>query len=751
MAGGNGKRPVADAPGTVADIDKAALAAYIALVRANKERNREMFEGFNPVTGRGCPGERALVKIPDFPVKRQWMPRKVAEKNRELKKVIKCGSIENYIKKEIGWEYTEEHVQDVIYMICCIRATEDPAFAFIAFYKIQDKMSGQMRPFSLNYPQRIILKELEDMREKRQPIRLIIAKARQWGGSTLSEGYEKWMQDFRHPQGWNIVILAHVQSATKRIKAMFTKMLASQPGWSLGVKGQRLKLGSYGGSQNDFIVETQKGEEVGSRVISIGSYENYDSMRSADMKCAHFSEVAYWKKTDGKEPEEVLSSIDIPEIPDTVEIMESSGRGAAGFFYDMYQEAKDPDIPSSWRAVFIPFFYIENDRTELDEKWGNIWSDKIPWKQVETREGYDTLALAFAKWLWDNRDNKQCPEGWRETGQWFWQLWEKGATFEAINWYRNKRNGYRTHTYIATEAPSDDVEAFRNSGKLIFDMYRVEALQRHRLQGQKEPIFIGNIVSKTEKGEDAIYTARLVDKVDDGQILRIWAMPDCLKVSDRYVVSVDIGGRSKTSDFTVMTVIDRFGMMRGMGGKPKVVARWRGHIRHDLLAWKAAALAHFYGDAELVIESNTADTKKEQIDTEGEHSGTIIDEIADYYDNMYIRESRVDEVTQKVTNVYGFQTNVLTKQWVIDNYIAYIDDQLYYEPDKQAYDELRIYERHDDGSLGNIEGQNNHDDIVMSTGIGLYVSQKMPLPEWVKAETRRKTVGHGGSGTEADL
>lgn len=735
---------------TISSTDRLTLEAYLALVRANKERNREMFEGFNPVTGRGCPGERVLVKIPDFPIKRQWMPRKVAEHNRELKKVLKRGSIRKYITDEIGWEYTEEHVQDVIYMICCIRATEDPAFAFITFYKVQDKMSGRMKPFLLNYPQRLVLEVLEDMRKKGEPIRLIIAKARQWGGSTLSEGYEKWMQDFRHPFGWNIVILAHVQAATKRIKVMFTKMLSFQPGWSLGKKGQKLKLGSYGGSPSDFIVQTDKGDDVGSRVISIGSYENYDSMRSADMKCAHFSEVAYWKKTESKEPEGVLSSIDIPEIPDTVEIMESSGRGAAGLFYDMYQEAKDPDIPSAWRCIFIAFFQIENDRKELDDHWGNIFSDGIPWKKVESRAGYDEKALEFAKWLYDNKDNKNCPDGWRETGQWFWQLWEKGASFEAINWYRHRRNNYRTHTYIATEAPSDDVEAFRSSGKLVFDMYRVEALERHKDQGRKEPIFIGNIISKTEKGEDAIYGAKLSDKVDDGQILRIWQMPDCLQVDNRYVVSVDIGGRSKTSDFTVMTVIDRFGMMRGMGGKPKVVARWRGHIRHDLLAWKAAALAHFYGDAELVIESNTADTRKNMVEREGEHSGTIIDEIADYYDNLYIRESRVDEVTKKVTNVYGFNTNVLTKELVIDNYIAYVDDQLYYEPDKQCYDELRIYERHDDGSLGNIEGQNNHDDIVMSTGIGLYVSQKMPLPEWKKKSSRSDT-SYGSSGTEADL
>lgn len=729
--------------------DKVLLGAVHELVQENLRRNREMFDGFNPVTGKGCPGERVLVKIPDFPIKRQWMPRRVAEKNRELKKIIKKGSIEKYIKEELQWEYNEEHIMDVIYMICCIRAEEDPAFAFITFYKIQDKMSGQMRPFSLNYPQRLVLEKLEAMRRARKPIRLIILKARQWGGSTLSEGYEKWMQDFRHPHGWNIVILAHVQSATKRIKAMFTKMLASQPGWSLGVKGERLKLGSYEGSKNDFIVETKSGEEVGSRVISIGSYENFDSMRSADMKCAHFSEVAYWKKTEGKEPEGVLSSVDIPEIPDTVEIMESSGRGAADFFHDMYQEAKDPDIPSAWECIFIAFFHIENDRKELDDKWGNIWSDRIPWQKVEKDKNYMKLAIEFAVWLWTNRKSKQCPEGFRETGEWFWQLWEKGASFEAINWYRYRRNNYRTHTYIATEAPSDDVEAFRMSGNLVFDMYRIEALERHKKQGKQEPIFIGNIVSRTEKGEDAIYTAKLVETVGDGQVLRIWAMPDCLKVSDRYVVSVDIGGRSQTSDFTVMTVIDRLGMMRGMGGKPKVVARWRGHIRHDLLAWKAAALAHFYGDAELVIESNTADTKKNMIDTEGEHSLSIIDEIADYYDNLYIRETRVDEVTQKVTNVYGFQTNVLTKQLVIDNYIAYIDDQLYYEPDKQCYDELRIYERHDDGTLGNVEGQNNHDDVVMSTGIGLYVSQKMPLPAWIKKGKSR--VAHYEIGTEADV
>ena len=403
---------------------KVTAAFYLALVQENLRRNREIFEGYNPITGKGCPGERKKIVIDDCPVRKMLMPTRCAEHNVELKKIIRRRSIKAYIEQDLQAEYTDEMYQDVVYMIFRIRAVEDPAFAFIMFYEIQNKMTGEMKPFSLNYPQRLVLAELEDMRIHQQPIRLIILKARQWGGSTLSEGYEKWMQDFRHPNGWGMVILAHVKDATKRIKAMFTKMVQNQPGWSIGEKTDRLKLGSYQDSKSDFIVKNQHDEELGFRLISVGSYEKYDSLRSADTKMAHYSEVAYWKKTTEKEPEEVLSSIDggIPMEPDTVEIMESSGRSSAGFFPDMYRRAKDPALPSKWRAIFISFFQIENDRKELDKKWPNIYSRGIAWRKVEEDAGYEALAMEFAQWLGDNKDNDQCPEGWQETGKYFWQL-----------------------------------------------------------------------------------------------------------------------------------------------------------------------------------------------------------------------------------------------------------------------------------------------------------------------------------------
>lgn len=739
-------------------MDKEEERVIQQLVSENIRRNREIFDGYNPITGKGCPGERKKVVIDDCPIARKMlMPARCVDHNVELGKIIRRRSIKGYIMNDLKQEVTDELFQDVVFMICRIRATEDPAFAFIIFYEITNKMTGTSKPFSLNYPQRLVLAELEDMRAKGLPIRLIILKARQWGGSTLSEAYEKWMQDFRHPEGWGMVILAHVKDATLRIKGMFTKMVQNQPGWSIGRKGDTLKLGSYQGSKSDFVLKNQRDEDLGFRLISVGSYEKYDSLRAADTKMAHYSEVAYWKKTPEKEPEEVLSSIDggIPLEPDTVEIMESSGRSAAGFFPDMYRRAKDPALPSAWRAIFIAYFQIENDRKELDEKWPNIYGRGIPWRRVEEDAMYQTLAMLFARWLYENRDNPNCPEGWQETGRFFWQQWQKGATFEAINWYRHRRNTFRSHTYIATEAPCDDVEAFRASGRLIFDPYAVEALRRHEKLGQKEPIAIGNIVGNYAKGEQAIKTAHFVPYIGDGEMMKVWQMPDCLRVSNRYVVSVDIGGAGNHSDFTVMTVIDRFSMM--FGEKPKVVARWRGHIRHDLLAWKAAQLAHFYRDALLVFESNTAETEKGRIATEGDHFGTIIEEIADYYPNLYIRETTVDSVTKKRVNKFGFQTNRQTKQYVIDNYIAYVDDQLYDEPDCQCYDEMTIYERHDDGSIGNVEGKDAngneaHDDIVMSTGIGLYISQtKMNPPAWIPKESRGAEAYSMRSGTAADV
>lgn len=692
-----------------------------ALVSENRKRYEDIFGPYNPWTGENCYGfkDRVLMEIDDFIIPKMWVP-KECTKTLLYKNLIECGSIKRFITDFWHKAYdpdnddTKKLIGIVTFEIMKVRFREDPEFALYVTDKIEDKRTGDMIPFKLNYPQRRLLKVFEDLRNQGKAIRVIILKARQWGGSTLTQLYIKWMQDYRH-DGWNAIVLSQVKGTSKKIKAMYRKALENQAGWTIGYPGAQLQFSPYENSPDDFVV-TDGMKALRRSTLTVASFDNFDAVRGSNFHCAHYSEVAYWKKTPEHDPEGVIASISagIRNQADNIEVFESTGRGNSGFFYDRCQLAMDKKNNDAYTFIFIPCFIIENDMEDVEDE----------------RE--------FARWLLKNKDRSTCPLGYRETGKFFWKMWEKGASFQAIEWYRNFRNKFKTHAFCATEAPIDEEEAFRNSGNLVFNPYSIDDLRK---VGLKEPKYYADVVLQGKKGRQMIRDSKVTIREDGDGEMKVWSVPNnkILRVENRYIVSVDIGGKSTTSDYTVMTVIDRMGMMPTMHGKPKVVARWRGHCRHDVLAWKAAALAHWYDDALLVIESNTADREKNN-NTEGDHFGTIIEEISDYYDNLYQRTSSPEDVGDNVLAKYGFQTNKVTKGWIIDNLEAFVDDKLWEEPDAEMYHELRIYERKEDGSLGNIDGVGNHDDVLMSTAIGLWVCMSdMEKPKW-KKENKKVSV-----------
>ncbi len=702
---------------TDSDIDR--------LVEENHRRYDDIFGEYDPWTGIGCYRfeERECLEIPDFLIPKMWVP-KECMRTLLYKNLKHFGSIKAIITMVLHKEYDEDSNDTqqlrslVTFEIMKVRFREDPEFALYVTDKIEDKQTGQMIPFRLNYPQRRLITLFEDLRHKGKAIRVVILKARQWGGSTLTQLYIKWIQDFRQ-DGWNAIVLSQVKGTSKKIKAMYRKAIEHQPGWTIGHPDATLQLSPYENSPDDFIV-TDGMKALRRSTLTVASFDNFDAVRGNNFHCAHYSEVAYWKKTPEHDPEGVISSISggILNIENNVEVFESTGRGASGFFYDRCQLAMDKANNDAYAFIFIPCFIIENDMEPVSDE----------------RE--------FALWLLRNKDRTTCPKGYRESGKFFWRMWEKGACFQAIEWYRNFRNKFKTHAFCATEAPIDEEEAFRNSGNLVFNPYSIDELRRGEVE---KPKYMADIVLAGKKGSQMIRESKITIREDGDGEVKIWKLPNnkILKVDNRYLVSVDIGGKSDSSDYTVMTVIDRIGMMPTMKDKPRVVARYRGHCRHDVLAWKAAALAHFYDDALLVIESNTADRERNN-NTEGDHFGTIIEEISDYYDNLYQRTSSPEDVGNNVLAKYGFQTNKITKGWIIDNLEACVDDRLWHEPDSEMYHELRIYERKEDGSLGNIEGSGNHDDVLMSTAIGLWVSSSdMEKPKWrTQSSVHRRAADH---------
>lgn len=675
------------------------------MLAENKVRIDNIFGKHDQFTGKGMELHTHKYQIKDYPIQTQYLTDEVW--NNELYKAVKkSGSISKFIDDfyaETGELLTPD---EVIHEMFMARISRDPSFAFYTCFQIKDKVSGQMIPFTLNYAQRTLLVELEDMRLAGVPIRIVLLKARQWGGSTFVQLYMAWIQ-LHLKVGWYSVILAQTKDTARRIKAMYKKVLEGYPSFVFNVS--ELKFAPYEGSASDSIITDRSGKVIRDNVITVASYENFESARGMDYAMAHYSEVAYWRPTPTKSAEAVVTNIGGGILPNpyTIEVMESTACGQSGYFYDEYQLAKKGI--SSRKAVFIPFFYIENDMKHFKSA-------------AEKRE--------FAQWLIENRRDDVAPNETAESGMYLYSLWVKGATLEHINWYIEKRKGFHDHGSMASEAPSDDIECFVYSSKTIFSPYHIQVMYD---KYKRDPIFKGNIAMRAD-GSVHLTQGSLTP-------LWVWKHPDNLPTKNRYLVTVDVGGRTDRADFSCITVVDRWALL--LGGSLEVVARWHGHVRYDELARKAVAVAKYYQNALLAFESNTFDKKRGEANEyvqEGDHIRGILNTIE--YDNLYMRAATdPEDVKNGVIRKIGFNTNRKTKQDMVDNFIVVFEDDKFIDPDERFYAEAFIYVQRDDGSYGNKEGKDNHDDIFMSDMIAALISNDMPMPKTVVAHTEE--IYHG--------
>lgn len=152
----------------------------------------------------------------------------------------------------------------------------------------------------------------------------------------------------------------------------------------------------------------------------------------------------------------------------------------------------------------------------------------------------------------------------------------------------------------------------------------------------------------------------------------------------------------------MIVVLDR----RGVSGLPEVVAQWRGHCDHDVLAWLAARIAEFYNRALLVFESNTLES--ENID--GDPAEYILSQVDRSYDNLYYRPG----------GKIGFHTNRSTKTLAVNALYTAVRDGGYVERSDGALNEMLAYQTTESGGFGASPG--NHDDMVMARAIALYVA-----------------------------
>lgn len=284
--------------------------------------------------------------------------------------------------------------------------------------KIVDKLSGASVPFVPNAPQRRVFDVMERQRRAGRPIRLIMLKARQWGGSTLIQVYMAWMQLVRHT-GWNSVICAHVKDASAGIRGMYSRLLREYP--------DELKTGSSKGWTLTPYEKTQGVVEIAARDcrIALATAGAPNSVRSSNLAMAHLSEVAFWGDGEADAAEEIVRTVSgtVGRTADSLIVMESTANGKDNYFYREWKRAEAGE--SDKEPVFVPWYEIEMYSREI-----------TPDEREELFASFDEYER---------------------------ELIARGVSAESVAWYHDKRREYPTHTAMMAEFPSTPEEAFSTS------------------------------------------------------------------------------------------------------------------------------------------------------------------------------------------------------------------------------------------------------------------------------------------------
>ncbi|MDR3137827.1 MAG: hypothetical protein LBT73_02980 [Tannerellaceae bacterium] len=549
--------------------------------------------------------------------------------------------------------------------------------------KIRGKGKGEDIPFKLNQAQRKLVKELEEMRRNGRPIRVVLLKARQWGGSTVVQVYMLWIQ-LMHKENWNSVICGTTEVQSTNILSIVRTALENYPSG----KEKGLELKPFEGSSKHKRIPGRKS------TIYISSSVQPDTIRSSDISMAHLTEVGLWQETSQKGPEDVVQSVmgSIQEAADTVVVLESTGKGSGSYFQQTWESSLHGG--TKFRAVFVGWYETEQYSEAMSE---------------DEYEPFIATMLPYE-----------------------WELWKLGASLEGIKWYRAKASSPGMEDWrMRSEYPSKWEDAFESGGNQVFSQGDLLKCRRTC----REPEWQGNIRGRTETGTEALQDLTLELGEEDGtqeNKLLIWTMPCRYEDNfrDRYIITVDIGGRMSESDPTDILVLDRVELLeKGSEGRPEVVAEWHGHIDPDMMAWKAAQIGKLYWDGLLVIESNTAESKK----LGGNPFESILDEIVRYYPNLYSRTSS-QEIKSGYARRWGFHTNTNTKPLIVNHQVKLLREGGYIERNEEALDEFEVFELNG----GKMEARvGSHDDRVMTRCIGNYICYTYPL---VKASSSRKRV-----------
>jgi hypothetical protein len=532
---------------------------------------------------------------------------------------------------------------------------------------IQTKSDG-IKPFYPNSIQTRIIERIWALQQSGKPVRLLIPKARQHGVTTLLVAIIFSMTLFR--ENINSVVMAHVDDVATEIFAKAQLMY-------------------------EYLPERFQTKRVRSNVKEL-KFDNHSKIRvkSAESKRQRgvtsqvllCSEVAYYSDS-----EKLMTGLlqTIPLDPATMVIMESTGNGVGGYFYDMCQKSAIGE--NEYETVFLPWHMNSEYSIEYlgtrDQRLGT--SDFVFDKRYGDEEYYqETFGLTSDQLLWrryqiDNNFNGSLPS-------------------------------------FMQEYPASLHECFISSGLPVFDILKLEEIERNCIN----PSYVGYIQLGTK--DQGLGNSFIENINGDLKVYRSFNL-DTRQLQkpewrNRYICAVDTGGVWEGADYSVALIFDRV--------EREVVAILRGHYDSYEFAEMAVQMCKYYENACLVIEIN-------RWSSETEDETSLLDQVINklQYSNLYYRK-----IYDKMANVYtkkvGFHTNSSTKRLVVERLRQSVVD--WCQPgasdatsirfnDCEIIREMKTYiiNRSRTGKTVFMAQEGCKDDRVMAMGIALVVDEEM--------------------------
>ena len=542
---------------------------------------------------------------------------------------------------------------------------------------IRDHNSSEIVPLKLNASQKICNAVAEKQLSETGIVRMMLLKARRFGGSTWFQGraYSKTSLN----ENRNTFIVAHERESTSTLFEMAKLMQQRNP-----IAPSELR-------NNEKALKFDRPDGSGLKSeYRVASADNVDAGRSQGVHFLHCSEEAMWR--DGETLLKGLLQC-VPDPPAYSEVVrESTAKGFGNSFqvdcFRAYGEGKNPyysarlsDVAphmsesdceftfayrapgQDWVLVFIPWFMHDRYQKAFDTN-----EQRVEFEKKINEKVFDPIEL-----VWGESDSSRLRRRF-------------GLTLEQLHWrewaIENKCRG-KLDTF-REEYPESVEEAFLSSGTNVYPKELCDALE----ENTTKPIVIGDLVVRAGKSR--------IRRNNNGKF-RLYEMPD---ENALYFMTVDSGGgqnerqkREKTDPDP--SCIDVWNHRTG-----SQVAQWHGHIEYDLIADIAEMAGDMFNRCPACVEMQN-------------HGYTVIADLKRCNYPMY--EHRIGEP--------GWSTNAKTKPVMVDDLYRMSRDGLIHIRSKETVSEMRTFVE-ENGKYNASSGC--HDERVDCAGMACEMMQVLP-------------------------